>query len=158
MADGLEVLLRTWNQAIYRYGSFDFDKLESCIGTNIGLLTRFRAKNILDAIAEDEQQIKELFEQFLTALARADGNKSPVAAAKALHLLAPDFFPLWDKQIALAYGLDYSRQPIEKFVAFCKASQSIARQLRPLIQLPSRKTLLKLIDEYNYAKYTKQWI
>jgi len=28
MADGLGVLLLTWNQSFYRYGSFDFNKLE----------------------------------------------------------------------------------------------------------------------------------
>ena len=31
MADGLGVLLLTWNQAFYRYGIFDFDRLEECI-------------------------------------------------------------------------------------------------------------------------------
>ena len=29
VADGLGVLLLTWNQAFYRYGIFDFDKLEN---------------------------------------------------------------------------------------------------------------------------------
>ena len=29
MTDGLCVLLLTWNQAFYRYGIFDFDKLEN---------------------------------------------------------------------------------------------------------------------------------
>jgi len=31
MADSLGVLLLTWNQAFYRYGPFDFGKLEGCI-------------------------------------------------------------------------------------------------------------------------------
>ncbi len=31
MTDGLGVLLLTWNQAFYRYGIFDFNKLEKCI-------------------------------------------------------------------------------------------------------------------------------
>jgi len=31
MADALGVLLLTWNKALYRYGSFDFDRLEECI-------------------------------------------------------------------------------------------------------------------------------
>jgi hypothetical protein len=35
MADGLGVLLLTWNQAFYRYGAFDFGKLEGCIAKNI---------------------------------------------------------------------------------------------------------------------------
>jgi len=34
MANGLGVLLLTWNQAFYRYGIFDFDKLERCIDIN----------------------------------------------------------------------------------------------------------------------------
>ena len=35
MADGLGVLLLTWNQAFYRYGIFDFDRLEECTRTQI---------------------------------------------------------------------------------------------------------------------------
>jgi len=35
MADGLGVLLLTWNQAFYRYGGFDFKSLEKCIGSNL---------------------------------------------------------------------------------------------------------------------------
>lgn len=31
VADGLGVLLLTWNQAFYRYGGFDFDRLESAL-------------------------------------------------------------------------------------------------------------------------------
>jgi hypothetical protein len=66
MADGLGVLLLTWNQALYRYGSFDFDKLEKCMADN-------------------------------------------------LYLLAPDYFPLWDDQIARAYGCHYSCNPSAKY-------------------------------------------
>ena len=38
MADGLGVLLLTWNQAFYRYGLFSFDELEKCIGQNLELI------------------------------------------------------------------------------------------------------------------------
>ena len=31
MADGLGVLLLTWNQAFYRYGPLDFERLEKCL-------------------------------------------------------------------------------------------------------------------------------
>ena len=34
VTDGLGVLLLTWNQAFYRYGNFDFNKLEQCIVIN----------------------------------------------------------------------------------------------------------------------------
>jgi len=35
MSDALDVLLSTWNQAFYRYGRFDSDKLQECIKNNL---------------------------------------------------------------------------------------------------------------------------
>jgi hypothetical protein len=94
-------------------------------------------------------------------LAIAEGSKrgaqSPVAVAKALHLLAPGFFPLWDKKIAVAYRCDYYLKPAERYIDFTRLSQGQARELEKVIP-PAGKTLLKLIDEYNYARYTKGWI
>ena len=47
MADSLGVLLLTWNQAFYRYGPFDFEKLEAAIAMNQERLEAFRARDIL---------------------------------------------------------------------------------------------------------------
>jgi hypothetical protein len=159
MADGLGVLLLTWNQAHYRYGGFDYGKLEECIANNIVTLESYRAKTILEFTDDDEPHIRDLFEQFLVALATAEGTKkrSPVAVAKALHLLAPGFFPLWDKKIAQAYGCDYSLKPAQKYMAFVRLSLNMALSLQS-VALPTGKTLLKLIDEYSYAKFTKGWV
>jgi len=161
MADSLGVLLLTWNQAFYRYGSFDFGKLEMCIAENMAALEAYRARSILDYAANDEAQVKALFEAFLRALAIADGigkgRQSPVAVAKTLHLLAPGFFPLWDRKIALAYGCYYSRQPATQYRTFTEMALNMAHTLHAVTP-PEGKTLLKLIDEYNYAKYTKRWI
>jgi len=44
MADGLGVLLLTWNQAFYRYGPFDFQRLEDCIAKNEPTLDLFRRR------------------------------------------------------------------------------------------------------------------
>lgn len=98
MSDGLGVLLLTWNQAFYRFGSFNFNKLEDCIKKNIKILNAFRDRDIGTLSAVDEKTITSLFTQFNTTLSIADGKakgrKSPVATAKALNLLAPKFFPL----------------------------------------------------------------
>ncbi len=98
MADSLGVLLLTWNQSFYKFGIFDFDKLEDCISKNLTLLDKYRNSNILNYTSTDDKAIEHLFQQFLDALQIHDGKKkgvkSPVAVAKALHLLAPDFFPL----------------------------------------------------------------
>jgi hypothetical protein len=163
MADSLGVLLLTWNHAFYRYGIFDFDKLEDCISRNLPLLDKYRNSSILNYTPADDKAIKHLFQQFLDALRIHDGKKkgakSPVAVAKALHLLAPDFFPLWDYKIARAYGCAYSSNPAEKYHVFFRKSKDMAERLQSSVNPNSMgKTLLKLIDEYNYAKYTQGWI
>jgi len=161
MADGMGILLFTWNQAFYRYGSFDFDKLEQVIQNNLSNIQTCRNRDISRFQKKDEIIVKKLFDEFLQALQIADGKKkgtkSPVAVAKALHLLGPGFFPLWDDKIARAYSCYYNNNPAEKYISFSFKMKDIVVQIAS--QIPTgNKTLLKLVDEYNYAKYTKQWI
>lgn len=161
MADGLGVLLLTWNQAFYRYGIFDFDKLEQCISTNLGTIEAFRGRGISDLSSSDHDTVKELFAQFLEALqissGKNEGRRSPVGVAKALHLLAPGFFPLWDDKIARAYGCFYGSEPARNYLSFCEITKAIASIVRDHADRPDR-TLVKLIDEYNYAKFTQGWV
>ncbi|MCK4817070.1 hypothetical protein KA005_14970 [bacterium] len=161
MADGLGVLLLTWNQAFYRYGIFDFDILEKSISKNLKSLVEFRKRDITTLSDEDEDKIRNIFDDFIVALqiatGKSKGKKSPVSISKALHLLAPDFFPLWDDKIARAYGCYYGFNPAEKYISFCKIMRWITKEVKGYIE-SSNKSILKLIDEYNYSKYTKGWI
>lgn len=161
MTDALGVLLSTWNQAFYRYGSFDYGSLENCITANFSTLEGFKKRYISTLSEKDEKEIKSLFNAFLKALqiasGKSKGKKSPVAVAKALHLLAPGFFPLWDKEIAWAYGCYYNEDPADKYVTFSKITKTIAEGVKDYVPR-TNKTLLKLIDEYNYSKYTQEWI
>lgn len=157
MADSLGVLLLTWNQAFYRYGLFDYDALERCIERNQRLLEEYRDRDILSHQPDDDSAIDELYGQFLEALQIADGTtagrQSPVAVAKALHLLGPAYFPLWDDKIARAYGCHY------KYLPFLRQMKALAASVASEIDVRSTgKTLLKLIDEYNYSKFTRNWI
>jgi hypothetical protein len=157
MADGLGVLLLTWNQAFYRYGLFDFDALERCIVESQVVLDGFRNRSILSYTSADDDAVAALYDRFLKALqikeGTAAGRKSPVAVAKALHLLAPAFFPLWDDKIAREYGCHYD------YLRFIQKMQALASSLAPHVGSETAdKTLLKLIDEYNYAKFTQKWI
>jgi len=163
MADSLGVLLLTWNQAFYRYGPLDFQRLEEAVAGNQRQLEAFRVRDILSYSADDNPIILPLFHQFLAALELCEGTKkgtrSPVAVAKALHLLAPRFFPLWDLKIANAYECRYSEKPAEKYLLFTEKTKHVAEQLVGRTEtLDTSKSLLKLIDEYNYAKYTKGWV
>ena len=161
MADGLGVLLLTWNQAFYRYGTFNFDRLEKSITYNLHKIEIFRNRDILSLSSSDADDIKNLFAVFLEALqidaGKSQGKKSPVAVAKTLHLLAPNFFPLWDYKIARAYGCSYNQNPAEEYVSFCRITKMMADKVKNWID-KSGRTLVKLIDEYNYSKYTHEWI
>lgn len=162
MADGLSVLLSTWNQAFYRYGTFDLNKLEKCIRDNLPKIKKYRSRNISSLSASDEKDIKKLFNEFLMALKqinkrKKEGHKSPVSVAKAIHLLAPKFFPLWDDKIARAYGCHYSNNPAEQYIKFCKIMKGFSERLKDKVSYKDWP-FLKIVDEYNYSKHTKHWI
>ena len=188
IAEGLGVLLLTWNQAFYRYGSFDFDKLEDFMNRYGEVLEQFRKRDIFSFNKSDEKVVKELFNELLNVLSVKDkkGNtrRSPVAVSKALHLLAPKFFPLWDDDIAKAeiyrcYWSGGSSQAPDRYLKFMSKIKQIAKQIvREYSEkkgvdekmavvcicnecsknIPFTKSLLKIIDEYNYAKFSQHWI
>ncbi len=161
MADALGVLLLTWNNALFRYGIFDFSAIEAALRLNMNDLNAYRTRDILSFTLADEPPIDILFNSFLDALKIADGKskgtRSPVAVAKALHLLAPAFFPLWDNKIAKGYHCHYSVKPSVKYLKFIRISKNMAEKIKGLVDTEGT-TLLKMIDEYNYARFTKQWI
>jgi hypothetical protein len=66
---------------------------------------------------------------------------------------------LWDKKIATGYGYNYTQRPAEQYLCFMSKMKEMAKTLKPTIDgEPTTKTLLKLIDEFNYARFTKSWV
>ncbi len=165
VADGLGVLLLTWNQALYRYGIFDFEKLEKFLRKRHREIGSFRSRNILSWTEQDDLRVKALFDELLDVLAsigkESKLKRSPVAVTKALHILALDFFPLWDNAIAEAYSCywyEYTRAS-EKYLCFCKKIIDFYKYLvKNKVRGKEGVSLLKIIDEYNYSKYTQGWI
>ncbi len=88
---------------------------------------------------------------FLDGLAISDGKsagfRSPVSVAKALHLLTPGFFPLWDDKIARGYYCHCSRDPSGQYIQFMKIIKGMVDSLRGRVEARGG-TLLKVIDEY----------
>lgn len=164
LVDALSVLLLIWNGAFYRYGSFDEQALEHWLRDSEGTLNAFRERVISSFCEADEAEAGKLFLSLSQALKRTvDGVESPVSAGKALHLLAPTFFPLWDQYIAPGYGCPYTGELASvAYIAFARRVRAIAAQLNVELSSDgdarrewlSRKPLLKRIDEYNYMKYT----
>jgi len=165
MADALAVLLLTWNANFYRYGggALDGHRLERCLRLHWKSIEQFHPRNILSFTNQDNTPVHTLFNALLDALGIKTSStrkvrKSPVGVAKALHLLAPDFFPIWDYAIARAYGCAYSSNPAGAYVRFCALIRDIAAHLEPEVQLDPDRSLVKRIDEYNYARFSKRWI
>lgn len=163
LADGVGVLLLTWNQAHYRYGSPDLERFEKLLAREASTFQGLRGREISTLSKADDKIVELLFTSALEALEIAEGKskgrRSPVAAAKALHLLAPGFFPLWDAAIAEAYDCYYSTDPVGKYLTFMSIAKDMVADLQETIQsLVDGKTPLKVLDEYNYAKFTKKWV
>jgi hypothetical protein len=112
-------------------------------------------------------------------------RRTVTGTSKCLHLLAPDIFPMCDEAISQAYCCwwvysDFGFSEYSKFMGYMK---TLAEQLvteyskrhnihdldRAETQLVNEvktysgdtyqygKSLLKIIDEYNYTRYTKKW-
>jgi hypothetical protein len=150
VADALAVLLQTWNKNFYRFGrTFDgnhFAEIEGLLHRHKKQLTAFRLRNIESLEAADEDDVLEVFQEFESVL-------GPVGAAKALHLLAPRFFPIWDREVArrLRVSLGRTGTNERRYWTLMLIAKSQCLDLR---QQGGEHNLLKAIDEYNYCKFT----
>jgi hypothetical protein len=181
-AEALGVLLLTWNQAFYRGQTFRFDDLEECVRKWHEELQKARCRDIESYRDEDEPVVQAIFDDLLKATKLPKGWMSPVSAAKALHLLAPGFFALWDSEIATEYGCywGHSSQGTACYLRFQKEIRDVCHHVvrsycdqfhvdEPTAsdaicttlyrehcpsKSPILKSLVKIVDEYNYATFT----
>ncbi|MCK4327021.1 MAG: hypothetical protein KAW41_00940 [Candidatus Diapherotrites archaeon] len=157
LADAISVLLLVWNQGFYRYGRLNFTKFDKAIKKNKPLLAKFRKRKIASFTAKDETTIKKLFNDLLEATSiktRKQKKKmvSPVSVAKALHMMAPRFFPLWDGAIAVGWGCRFNRDnAADKYLKFMRQNKEL------MGKYSGRGLTLKMIDECSYAIYTAGW-
>lgn len=146
VAQALAVLLQTWNAQFYRFrGGFhkrNLSNLDDLLREHSTLLENYRSRQIISLAPAEEETVRDLFGSFEVEL-------GGVGAAKCLHLLAPTFFPLWDRAIAKAYHVKINRHDYINFIRVAKEQcESLERQGA------TWPDLLKAIDEYNYCAYT----
>ena len=154
LAEALAVLLQTWNKAYYQYRPFNLrhlDRIERLLAKHATALSRYRRARLHTLNERQKLAVSALFEEFERAL-------GPVGAAKALHLLAPRMFPIWDRTIADAYDLSLGKAGTNGNLYW--DFMLIARnQCLRLMNAPGFATNpLKAIDEYNYCKHTQGWL
>ena len=148
LADALAVLLQTWNVTFYRFKKMDeqhLGQLSALLVSCDKQLAAFRDMTIDSLCDDDERAVLELFQRFAELL-------GPVGAAKALHLLASRFFPLWDNEIACHYpGCRLSKPHDGK--GYWLFMQYTKQQIGDLHGSGILHTL-KALDEYNYCRFT----
>jgi len=154
VAEALAVLLQTWNRSYYRFHpatAQHFEALEAVLTKDAVWLADVRDRSIDSFGSEDEAALIATFDDFESVL-------GPVGAAKALHLLAPNFLPLWDREIARIYGLQLARTGLNgpRYVRMIRTVQGQVERLGGVDAVEGNP--LKRIDEYNYCHYTKSWM
>ena len=147
LAESLAVLLRTWNAAFYRFHErFDdkhLNKINGLVESYGPQLWALRRRSIATLSNDDEESVRSLFAAFAEVLGQ-------VGAAKALHLLAPHFFPLWDTAIAeLIYHVHMKKRGFNAagYWTFMNKVKEQCDRLGDIGRNP-----LKALDEYNYIQ------
>ena len=179
ITDAILTFLFLWNSAFYRTCIFEekfkenfIENIKINIKNNKKKLSHFRGKCICELNISDKNNIKDLYESFSEVLGckkKVKGNKnstkiiqSPVSTAKFLHIICPNFFPLWDDKIAKRYGCYWGKSEFS-FESYWEYMVKVKEQINNIEGTKSKKmkeflkeyTILKLIDEYNYMSYTK---
>ena len=145
-------LLQSWNFADHNNGPVfsaqHFADLESVQTRNLNTLKTYRNRFIESIQPVDQPAVVTLFSDFEAVVGR-------VGAAKALHLWAPEFFPLWDNPIATAYGFDFKHggSKAREYWVF----MDVVRQQIGQMASPAGRSKLKALDEFNYCRFTKNW-
>jgi hypothetical protein len=155
VGEALAVLLRTWNSAYYRFhppGTGHYAEVEALIEAHGAWLESVAHREIASLTDADEQPLRATFTGFETVL-------GPVGAAKALHLLAPCFMPLWDRAIAAEYtgGLGRTGTNAGRYLRFMRATREQSIEAGGDAGAAGRN-ILKALDEYNYCVFTKKWM
>lgn len=148
-AIGISLFLAIWNIAAYKNGIFDFQKVKKYIENNLVHFEKVKEQKFEDDF--DEMLTKKLFFELLGASKYYKDWKSPVGVAKALHILCPNYFPIWDDKISKGYGICYFRKnPEDKYIIYSRKIKKICDELK---KKKVQENLLKRIDEFNYCVF-----
>jgi hypothetical protein len=151
VTEALVVLLQSWNARYYvsqhrgRFPRAHVGRLGRLLDRHAAALERYRARALESLTADDRARVEALFTQFEALL-------GPVGAGKALHLLAPRFFPLWDRKIAAAkrcrLGTAGTNAP--RYWRFMVVTRDDCVALGGEVRHGT--DLLKRLDEFNYCR------
>ena len=81
----------------------------------------------------------------------------PGSRAESLHLLCPQYFPIWDRRIASAMARVCAGclRDADRYLRFMEITQHQCQSFGG--QHALGRNPLKALDEYNYCHYTRKW-
>jgi hypothetical protein len=143
LATAVAEWLQDLNRQYYRFRPEEaatlVERLKPILREELSTFLKFRERSIATLTNPDKTEVLRLFD-----LLRAECG--PVGAGKALHVLAPNFFPLWDNPIAESYGVA-TETGYFQFINIVKQQVvNVTEEIAPGV------TALKALDEYNYLR------
>ena len=153
-ASGVLLLLFTWNFAAQETKKLNFQNIESLIREAKDDLIFLEKYTIKTADNNAWCVIKHVFDLFRNLLGQT-------GASKALSLLNPELFVMWDTAIRkrlkreLIPGIRNGERG-EYYVKFLKGMQKIIEDYHIAEKLPKNSVVAKKVDEYNYMTIVKK--
>ena len=147
---GALLLLYTWNFAAKETKKLNFQNVGQLMRNTKDDLKLLEKYSIRTADHGAWDVIKQIFEQFRSLIGQT-------GASKALSLLNPELFVMWDTAIrkrlkrALIPGI-MNGESGEYYVIFLKGIKKIIEEYRIAEKLPQNSVVAKKIDEYNYVR------
>jgi hypothetical protein len=131
--------------------------LEAWLRAHAAELDEIERLTILDARVRDHAEELGASHDDLIASMRAGGVHSmgDAAASKALHLLQPRLFVMWDKEIRRSAPGGYGAYLLQMHALAARLTEQaptedVEAYLQERLGYETRKTLAKYLDEYNW--------
>jgi hypothetical protein len=131
--------------------------LEAWLRAHAADLEESERLTILDPrVREHAEELGALHDDLIASM-RLGGvlNMADAAASKALHLLQPRLFVMWDKEIRRSTPEGYSAYLLQMHALAGRLTEEapaddVEAYLQELLGYETRKTLAKYLDEYNW--------
>lgn len=135
--------LKDLNRQYYRFRPEEAatltERLKPMLRKELSTFVAFHERSITAFMDTDKSEVLRLFN-----LLRKECG--PVGAGKALHVFAPNFFPLWDNPIAESYGVSIETGYLRFMDVVRQQVLNLPGEIEPGL------TALKALDEYNYLR------
>jgi len=140
----------TWNFAAQKTKKLNFQNVGELMRNTKNHLKFLEKYSIKTADHDAWDVIKQIFDQFSSLL-------DQTGASKALSLLHPELFVMWDTAIRKRLNIELipgimNGESGEYYVNFLKGIQKIIIEYRIAEKLPQNVVVAKKIDEYHYVR------